>query len=146
MFDCLWNHSACSPRFHRNIDTNTKYTSNTGPTRNKLLTRRVTELGLRPRRCARERSRQLVACSWQRRPWGNTGYRGKFSPRELLHNREADRWRTAVRTKPMLRSYLCVRSYDLRYQEYHEHPDWQVKLARWRLRTGIYCLAEAKGR
>ena len=76
----------------------------------------------------------------------DTGYRRRCSPKELLHNREADRWRTAVQTKPMLRSYLCVRSYDLRYQEYLEHPDWQVNLARWRLRTGICCLAEAKGR
>ena len=76
----------------------------------------------------------------------DTGYRRRCSPKELLHNREADRWRTAVKTKPMLRSYLCVRSYDLRYQEYLEHPDWQVNLTRWRLRTGICCLAEAKGR
>ena len=67
-------------------------------------------------------------------------------PKYSLVNREADRWRTAVQTKPMLRSYLCVRSYDLRYQEHLEHPDWQVNLARWRLRTGICCLAEAKGR
>ena len=76
----------------------------------------------------------------------DTGYRRRCSPKELLHNREADRWRTAVQTKPMLRSYLCVRSYDLRYQEYLEHPDWQVNLARWRLRTGICCLAEVSGR
>ena len=76
----------------------------------------------------------------------DTAYRRRCSPKELLHNREADRWRTAVQTKPMLRSYLCVRAYDLRYQEYPEHPDWQVNLARWRLRTGICCLAEAKGR
>ena len=75
-----------------------------------------------------------------------TGYRRGCSPKELLHNREATRWRAACASKPMLRSYQCVRSYELRYQEYLEHPDWQVNLARWRLRTGISCLPEAKGR
>ena len=76
----------------------------------------------------------------------DTGYVRGFSPKELIHGREAERWRAACAAKPMLRSYERVRSYELRYQEYLEHPDWQVNLARWRLRTGICCLAEAKGR
>ena len=59
----------------------------------------------------------------------DTGYQRRCSPKELLHNREADRWRPAVKPEPMLRSYLCVRSYDLRYQECLEHPDCQVILA-----------------
>ena len=34
----------------------------------------------------------------------DTGCRRRCSTKELLHNREADRWSTAVQTKPMLRS------------------------------------------
>ncbi len=52
-----------------------------------------------------------------------------FSPKELIHGREAERWRAACAAKPMLQSYERVRSYELRYQEYLEHPDWQVNLA-----------------
>ncbi len=76
----------------------------------------------------------------------DTGYVRGLSPKELIHGREAERWRAACAAKPMLRSYERVRSYELRYQEYLEHRDWQVNLARWRLRTGICCLAEANGR
>ena len=47
---------------------------------------------------------------------------------------------------PTALAACCVRSYELRYQEYLEHPDWQVNLARWRLRTGTCCLAEASRR
>jgi hypothetical protein len=77
-----------------------------------------------------------------------TGYVRGCSSKELIHGREAEQCRAACAAKSMLRSYerVGLRSYELRYQEFLEHPDWQVNLARWRLRTGICCLAEANGR
>lgn len=46
----------------------------------------------------------------------------------------------------MLRTYNTVRTEWLRYQEYLEHPDWEVNLVRWRLRTGIAAVEENIGR
>jgi hypothetical protein len=47
----------------------------------------------------------------------DTGYVRGCSPKELIHGREAERWRAACATKPMPRSHERVRSYELRYQE-----------------------------
>ena len=74
-----------------------------------------------------------------------TGYERGASPKELLCNREAVKWRAAC-AKGMLRDYNMVRTEGLRYQEYLEHPDWGVRLAMWRLRTNVSCLMECLGR
>jgi hypothetical protein len=47
----------------------------------------------------------------------DTGYVRGCSPKELIDDREAERWRAACAAKPMLRLYERVRSYELRYQE-----------------------------
>ena len=44
----------------------------------------------------------------------DTGYVRGCSPKELIHGREAERWRAACAAKPMLRAYERVRSYELR--------------------------------
>lgn len=75
-----------------------------------------------------------------------TGYRRGWSPKELIQELASVQWRGACAEKRSLRSYEDVRSHALRYEAYLEHPDWQVNLARWRLRTGVCCVFEREGR
>ena len=55
-------------------------------------------------------------------------------------------WRMHCAHKRSLRWYERVRTDWPRYQEYLEHPDKEVNLVRWRLRTGFAAVAEYLGR
>ncbi len=50
----------------------------------------------------------------------DTGCVRGCSSKELIHGREAERWRAACAAKRILRLHERVRSYELRYQEYLE--------------------------
>ena len=89
---------------------------------------------------------ELFAVGLPRDAVTNTGYQRGWSPKELVQELASAQWRLACAGKPSLRSYEDVRSHALRYEAYLEHPDWQVNLARWRLRTGICCVFECEGR
>ena len=75
-----------------------------------------------------------------------TGYEAGCSPKELLQRREGGAWRARCAIAPSLRGYETVRSEWPRYEEYLEHPDWEVNLVRWRLRTGFAAVSEYLGR
>jgi hypothetical protein len=76
----------------------------------------------------------------------DTGYRWGCSPKELVHVAASAQWRAACGEKRSVRGYAALRTLMLRYQEYLEHPDWQVNLVRWRLRSGFCCVFECEGR
>ena len=69
----------------------------------------------------------------------------KMTPKGLIHIWESEQWHQRCWSKSSCETYNNVREVMLFYPMYLEHPDDEVNLVRWRLRTGICACRQHTG-